>query len=180
MNTGLPVRLLVELAEVVRDELKRPLDVVLSYSHLTLQNSALLEMVPRFHAAGVKTVLTASPLSMGLLRAQGPHPWHPATQALKDAVIKANKYIESRGHDMADTSMRYVFSKWNGTVVGGWSSVKELEDAVTMWHHVEKGIGGTEDEMLWAKAREIMGDEVDAMWDSPEKGWVYRDGTKVE
>jgi hypothetical protein len=76
--------------------------------------------------------------------------------------------------------MRYVFARWDGCVVGGWSSVKELEDAVKMWHRVKNGIGRKDDEKLWMGARTAMGNQIDTMWASPEKGWVFRDGSKVE
>lgn len=177
---GLPVRLLVELAVAVKNELKTPLDVVLSYSHMTLQNTTLGKVVPEFHAAGVKQVLTGSPLSMGLLRAAGPHPWHPATASLRAAVVRASEYVEMQGDNLVDTAMRFVFARWNGCVIGGWSSVKELEDAVRMWHRVKGGVRRAEDERLWQAAREVMGREIDTMWTSPPKGWVYKDGTKVE
>ena len=172
--------MLVELAGAVKDELKTALDVVLNYSHMTLQNTTLEAAVPLLYKAGVQRVLTASPLSMGLLRSAGPQPWHPATQSQKDAVIKAVEYVEKQGHNVADTSMRFVFAKWDGCVIGGWSSIKELEDSVKMWHRVKNGIGKEEDERLWKGAREVMGNEVDTMWSSPEKGWIFSDGTRVE
>ena len=177
---GLPVKVLVELAGAVKDELKKPLDVVLSYSHMTLQNTTLETAVSQLYKAGVERVLTASPLSMGLLRSAGPQPWHPATQSQKDAVKKALDYVEKQGHNLADTSMRFVFAKWNGCVIGGWSSIKELEDSVKMWHRVKNGIGREEDERLWKCAQEVMGNEVNTMWSSPGKGWEFKDGTKVE
>ena len=180
MMVGLPVERLVELAETVQRELGRSLDVVLSYSNMTLQNSTLKTAVPKFHAAGIQRIITASPLSMGLLRSAGPLPWHPASQSQRDAVIKAGEYVEKQGHNLADTSMRYVYAKWDGCIIGGWSNIKELEDAVRMWHRVKSGQGREEDERLWKRAREIMGKEVDTMWDSPEKGWVFSDGSKVE
>lgn len=176
---GLPVKVLVELAGAVKDELKTSLDVVLNYSHMTLQNTTLKTAVPQLYKAGVQRVLTASPLSMGLLRSAGPQPWHPATQSQKDAVLKAIEYVEKQGHNFADTSMRFVFAKWDDCVIGGWSSIKELEDAVRMWHRVKNGTGKEEDECLWKGAREVMGNEVDTMWSSPEKGWIFSDGTKV-
>ena len=170
----------MELAETVNKELDTPLDVILSYSNLTLQNTTLDAAVPAFKAAGVKQILTASPLSMGLLRAEGPHPWHPASQTLKDAVVKASHYVESQGDTLADTAMRFVFARWNGTVVGGWSSVKELEDAVRMWHRVRGGEDAARDRVLFKEARMAMGMEVNMMWDSPPKGWKFKDGTVKE
>ena len=172
--------LLLELAETVKKELERPLDVILSYSNLTLQNSTLLTALPQLHAAGVQKVLTASPLSMGLLRSAGPQPWHPATVSQKAAVANAVQYVEKQGHNLADTAMRFVFAKWDGCVVGGWSSVKELEDAVRMWHRVKGLVNREEDEKLWRGARDVIGEEVDTMWASPSVGWKFNDGSKVE
>jgi D-arabinose 1-dehydrogenase len=174
------VNLLVERAEAVRREHGRPLDVIMNYSNMTLQNTTLKATVPRFRAAGVKRILTASPLSMGLLRSAGPRPWHPATQAQKDACIRAREYVEGHGESFADTSMRFLFAKWDEGIVGGWSSVKELEDAVRMWHRVKSGVDRDKDEVLWRGARDAMGDQVDTMWASPEKGWMFKDGTRVE
>jgi len=168
------------MAETVKREMRLPLDVVLNYSHMTLQNTTLNDVVPKFRAAGVRKILTASPLSMGLLRLEGPQPWHPATKSQREAVLKAVEFVEKNGHNMADTSMRFVFGNWDGTVIGGWSTVKELEDAVTMWHRVKQGIGKAEDEQLWNEARQIIGKEIDTMWSSPPIGWKFDDGTIVE
>lgn len=172
--------LLVQRAEAVQEQLARPLDVVLSYCNMTLQNTTLKSALPRFHSAGVNRVLTASPLSMGLLRSAGPQPWHPASQAQKAACIRVRDYIEGKGENLADTCMRFLFAKWNEGIIGGWSSIKELEDAVRMWHCVQSGVDREKDEILWKGAREVIGDQVDTMWASPGTGWVYKDGTKVE
>jgi D-arabinose 1-dehydrogenase len=147
---------------------------------MTLQNTILKAAVPKLHEAGVQRIITASPLSMGLLRSAGPQPWHPATQSQKEAVQNAVDYVEKQSHNLADTSMRFVFAKWSGCVVCGWSSIKELEDAVQMWHRVKNGIGREEDELLWKGAREAMGNEVDTTWSSPGKGWVFSDDSRVE
>jgi len=180
VTTGLPVNLLVKRAEAVQKQLGRPLDVVLNYANMTLQNTTLKPSIPQFHQAGVKCILTASPLSMGLLRSGGPQPWHPATQAQKAACVRVRDYVEGKGENLADTCMRFLFAKWDEGVVGGWSNIKELDDAVQMWHRAKSGVDRQKDEILWKEAREVMGDQVDTMWASPWKGWVYKDGTKVE
>jgi hypothetical protein len=180
LTTGLPVEILVARAEAVQKYLRRPLDIILSYSNMTLQNVSLKAALPRFSAAGLKRVLTASPLSMGLLRSAGPQPWHPATQAQKEACFRARDYVEEQGENLADASMRFLFAKWDEGTVGGWSSIRELEDAVKMWHRVKSGVDREKDEILWKGARDAMGDQVDTMWASPGKGWVFKDGTKVE
>ena len=177
---GLPLKVLIESAEAVKTELKRPLDVVLNYAHMTLQNATLKTAVPRFHAAGVKRVFTASPLSMGLLRAEGPQPWHPATESQKQAVRNAIILAQKQGYNLADVSMQFVFANWDSCVIGGWSSIKELESAVEMWHIVKTRQFKDEVESLWKASREAMGEDVDTMWASPGKGWVFSDGSKIE
>ncbi|KAF0697760.1 Aste57867_11553 [Aphanomyces stellatus] len=69
-----------------------PLQVVQSYSHLTLQNDALLTMAAAWHARGM-LVINAAPLSMGLLTARGPPDWHPASSELRAACAKALTWL---------------------------------------------------------------------------------------
>jgi L-galactose dehydrogenase len=55
-------------------------DVVLSYCHYCLNDTSLAGLVPYLRSKGVG-VISASPLSMGLLTPQGPPSWHPAVRA---------------------------------------------------------------------------------------------------
>jgi D-arabinose 1-dehydrogenase len=177
LTAGLPIHLLLQRAIAVRKHFSWPLDVVLSYSHMTLQNATLPTLLPAFAAAGVHRVITGSPLSMGLIRLEGPHDWHPASNELRTAVKCAAEWVETQGENFAEMGMRYVFAQWEGTIIGGYSSVEELEHGVEMWHRVKRGGGREEDKRLWAGAREVMGSNVDTMWSSPEVGWKFNDGT---
>lgn len=56
-------------------------DVVLSYCHFSLNDDALGDLIPYLRAKGVG-VISASPLSMGLLTPQGPPSWHPAVSSV--------------------------------------------------------------------------------------------------
>lgn len=96
--SGFPVDVLCSLAEMVYAETGEPLDAVLSYGHLTVQNRRLgLPWVEeeeegaggegskeegsplaRFKKAGVDVVLNASMLGMGLLTSRGIPPDPPA------------------------------------------------------------------------------------------------------
>ncbi|KAF8974704.1 NADP-dependent oxidoreductase domain-containing protein [Flammula alnicola] len=90
--TGFPLPTLLRLAILIlHTPPYKPLDVLLSYSHLCLQNSTLVEFIPHFYQrAKVGQLVAASPLSMGLLT-QSPPPWHPAPSALREAVVNAGK-----------------------------------------------------------------------------------------
>ncbi|CAI7796271.1 unnamed protein product [Closterium sp. NIES-54] len=58
------------------------LDLILSYCHYSLNDTTLQPLLPWLQQQGVG-VISASPLSMGLLTPQGPPSWHPAPQELK-------------------------------------------------------------------------------------------------
>ncbi|RHY39867.1 hypothetical protein DYB30_001056 [Aphanomyces astaci] len=91
----------------------RPLQVVQSYSHLTLQNDALLTKAASWHAKGNTAspihrrvllkhyvlpgivVINAAPLSMGLLTSRGPPAWHPASSALRASCAAALTWLAS-------------------------------------------------------------------------------------
>lgn len=145
-----------------------------SYCHLTLQNTTLSAFLPLFHAAGVKQVISASPLSMGLLRSQGPQPWHPASPATHDAARKAAKLCEERGTTLERVALGFGFAsaKLGGegvetpTVVG-LSSVEEVEETVRVWRSIYgegeerkgrkpgEGLGADKEEQL-ALEREVV------------------------
>ncbi|OMH82751.1 L-galactose dehydrogenase [Zancudomyces culisetae] len=88
----------------------QPLDIILTYCHANIHNKQGVEKIKDFRRAGVKTVVMASPLSMGLLRSQGPPDWHPASKELKDAVRECVKVCSQEGVELADLSLRAAFS----------------------------------------------------------------------
>lgn len=109
LDPGFPLPTLLRLARLVAFHLQ-PLDIMLSYCHHTIQNTTLSTFLPLFKAAGVKQVLTASPLSMGLLRGAGGQPWHPGTQASKDARAKAVTAVEALGTTLERVALGYGFT----------------------------------------------------------------------
>lgn len=95
--TGYPLPVLLRLALLVLHRTGEPLDVLLSYSHLNLQNDTLAEYVPHFRdRARIKQLLTASPLNMGLLTPKPPA-WHPAPPALQEGSSKAHAVCVADG-----------------------------------------------------------------------------------
>lgn len=57
-------------------------DVILSYCHYGVNDSALEDILPYLKSKGVG-IISASPLAMGLLTENGPPEWHPASPELK-------------------------------------------------------------------------------------------------
>lgn len=77
--TGLPLEIFTYVLDRV------PLgtvDVILSYCHYGINDSALEDLLPYLKSKGVG-VISASPLAMGLLTENGPPEWHPASNELK-------------------------------------------------------------------------------------------------
>lgn len=58
------------------------IDVILSYCHYGINDTTLEDLLPYLKSKGVG-VISASPLSMGLLTENGPPDWHPASSELK-------------------------------------------------------------------------------------------------
>ena len=80
-------------------------DVVLSYCHCCPADHTLDAEVP-FYAARGLGIISASPLSMGLLTPQGPPPWHPAPDALKAAAKAAVAAVTAAGCDAPALALR--------------------------------------------------------------------------
>ena len=99
--TGLPVGAFLRVAE------RAAVDTVLSYSRYCLNDTSLLRILPELEERGIG-VLTASPLSMGLLSHRGPPGWHPASAALKRACARAAKHCESLGSNISKLALQFA------------------------------------------------------------------------
>ncbi|WP_127532959.1 aldo/keto reductase [Paenibacillus kobensis] len=84
-------------------------DVIISYCHYSLNDSSLLRLLPLLERSGIGLV-NASPLSMGLLSTRGTPDWHPASQELKEACLRAAKLAESRKADIAKLAVQFSTS----------------------------------------------------------------------
>lgn len=75
-----------------------------------LQNTTLSAFLPLFKAAGVKQIISASPLSMGLLRTAGGQPWHPASPELQEANKQAIAAVAEKGAKLEDVALGFGFA----------------------------------------------------------------------
>lgn len=116
--SGYPLEVLCSLAERISRETGEALDVVMSYANFTLQNTTLATKgIARLKAAGVDVVPNASPLGMGLLRADGvpegaSGDWHPAPPSLRAAVARAAEFTELHGERLEVLAIRYALESW--------------------------------------------------------------------
>jgi D-arabinose 1-dehydrogenase len=170
--TGFPLPTLLRLALLVLHTPPfRPLDALLSYCHGTLQNNTLAAFAEELRVrARVAAVLTASPLSMGLLSGHPP-PWHPAPPALMRAVDDAHALCAHAG-GLPAVALGFAF---RAAAVHGWpsivgfSSLDEVHAGVRAWRAVQSDGDGAERERLEDEVRELFRKTgyLDWSWPSP-------------
>jgi L-galactose dehydrogenase len=101
--TGLPIntfRYVLDRTEV---------DTILSYCHYSLNDTALLDLVPYLKERGVG-IINASPLSMGLLSNRGSPDWHPAPEVIKETCAQAAAFCREQGVDIAQLAIQFSVS----------------------------------------------------------------------
>ncbi|KAG0145296.1 hypothetical protein CROQUDRAFT_658872 [Cronartium quercuum f. sp. fusiforme G11] len=152
--SGYPLPTLLRLSRLISVTLERPLDFLMSYAHHTLQNDALVSFVPAFRQAGVRQIVNASPLSMGLLRDVGPQDWHPAPPELRAASTEASRVCkEIYQTTLERVSLGFGFGGFdlepthcaNRTVVIGCGNVQEVDESMTVWSELYGPISSAKD-----------------------------------
>lgn len=119
--TGYPLKPLRHLAEQVH------LDTILSYNHLSLNDTTLLNALPVFAAKSIG-VINAAPLSQGLLANRGTPPWHPAPDAVKDTCAAAAEFARDRGSDIAKLAIQFsIHQPGVATMLIGTADPQELQ-----------------------------------------------------
>ncbi|KIK20751.1 hypothetical protein PISMIDRAFT_12818 [Pisolithus microcarpus 441] len=146
--SGYPLPTLLRIAILVLHTTGKPLDIVMSYSHLNLQNRTFEAFKPALlERAAVKQGVSASPFSMGLLTPKPPT-WHPASDEIKVAVAKAiamhNERIgrESTGPTFSELALGYAFGqalKAHTPTVVGLGRIEDVHTCARVWQHVESG-----------------------------------------
>lgn len=114
--SGYPIEFLLKIATACYKEHGQdigPLDAVLSYCHGCLQNTKFFDIAEQFFKdAKIKKLLNGSILSMSLLRSGSTHAFHPAPQALKDAVDDAaQRLLKEHEIELADLATDYALKK---------------------------------------------------------------------
>lgn len=98
--TGLPLKAFEVVAE------QTAVDTILSYCRYSLNDTALADKLPYFQQKGIG-VISASPLSMGLLTNRGAPEWHPAPTAVRAACAQAAAHCRAHGADIAQLALQF-------------------------------------------------------------------------
>ncbi|KAI9470366.1 hypothetical protein LPJ78_005652 [Coemansia sp. RSA 989] len=110
--SGYPLNVLLDIAET-QQKRGKPLDVCLTYCNFNLHCQVLADYTAKLHEAGVKTIIAASPLSMGLLSDSETPAWHPAKSELKAAIADCANLIDKFQSDsisLTRMAENYAFS----------------------------------------------------------------------
>jgi L-galactose dehydrogenase len=101
--SGLPVQLFARVMDRV------DLDQIQSYCHYCLNDTALVELLPRIEKWGM-SVFNSAPLAMRLLSDEGPPEWHPAPAALKAKCAEAAALCRARGSNIGKLALQFSVS----------------------------------------------------------------------
>jgi len=101
--TGLPLKALRTITS------QTPVDMMLSYCHYHLADSALTTYIPELKKENIG-IVNASILSMGLLTLAGPPKWHPAPQELRNKCQEAAEYCQSKNYNLSKLAVKWVLS----------------------------------------------------------------------
>jgi D-arabinose 1-dehydrogenase len=148
-------------------------DIILSYSHLNLQNSTLVNFVrPLIERAHVKQLITASPFNMGLLTNAPPVPWHPASAELKAAVLKAGETARPWPGGLPNLALGYAIREskvFDLPLVAGFSVAREVHECVAVWREIQAGVNSEPREEMEKKVLSVFEESghYNESWASP-------------
>ncbi|MEW6238367.1 MAG: aldo/keto reductase [Candidatus Omnitrophota bacterium] len=151
--TGLPLKcfkILLDRAEF---------NTILSYCHYSLNDSALETMIPYFKEKNVG-IISASPLSMGLLSDRGAPNWHPASPEIRQACAKAAQHCYAKGSDIAKLAVQFSAANLDiATTIVGTANSENIQKNI-QW--IEEPM----DEELLAEVNAILAPIHNRTWPS--------------
>lgn len=101
--SGLPLDLFRQVFEKSKD-----VDFILSYCHHTMFDSTLQSFWDEKLRGLDVGVISASPLSMGLLTHSGPPEWHPASDTVKSVCSDVATYCKLHGVDVSEMAINHA------------------------------------------------------------------------
>jgi L-galactose dehydrogenase len=98
----------VHLFKRVMDQIE--VDQVQSYCHYTLNDTALLALLPYLRERNVG-VFNSAPLAMRLLSDKGPPAWHAAPGVLRERCAEAARFCRERGSDLGRLALQFSMTQ---------------------------------------------------------------------
>lgn len=130
---------------------------VLNFCHYCLCDDKLADFLDYFESRGIG-VISASPLSMGLLTERGVPAWHPAPRPLVEACRRAMEHCKARNYPIEKLAMQYAVS--NSRIATTLFSTANPQNVRKNVAFIEEPI----DESLLREVREIIGDQFRVSW----------------
>ena len=130
---------------------------VLNFCHYCLCDDKIVDFLDFFEANNVG-VISASPLSMGLLSERGVPDWHPAPKPLVEVCKKAADHCKAKGYPIEKLAMQYALSN-DRIATTLFSSANPA--------NVKKNLAFIEEPIDWELVREvqeIIGDQKRVSW----------------
>ncbi|BCM88244.1 pyridoxal 4-dehydrogenase [Abditibacteriota bacterium] len=151
--TGLPLQVFREV--IARAEV----DTILSYCRYSLNDTALESLIPVLQEKGTG-IISASPLSMGLLTQRGAPDWHPAPEEIKTACRLAAQHCQSKGASLEKLAVQFAVANPNiATTLVGTSKAENIASNV-------KWLNEPLDEELLREVEAILAPIKDQTWPS--------------
>jgi len=173
--TGYPLHTLLRIAILVRHTAPfEPLDVLLSYSHLHIQNDTFADFLPQLRErAQVLQFIAASPLNMGLLT-PSPPPWHPAPEHVRELGRRAGTLCVEEKWDggLPNVALGYSYRKSSELgvpMVVGLSQIREVHETVKVWRELRAQDASEAKKRLALEdaVKASFGDAIGYSWASP-------------
>ncbi len=142
---------------VVENTPEGMVETIMNFCHYTLNDDMLLDYLDMFEERGIG-VISASPLSMGLLSQRGVPAWHPAPKSLVEACQRAAAHCNAKGYPIEKLAVQYAIS--NPRIATTLFSSANPDN-------VRKNLAFAEepmDENLVREVREIIGDQMRVRW----------------
>lgn len=130
---------------------------VLNFCHYCLCDDKIVDFLDFFEEHNVG-VISASPLSMGLLSERGVPDWHPAPKPLVEVCKKAAEHCKAKGYPIEKIAMQYALSN-DRIATTLFSSANPA--------NVKKNLAFIEEPIDWNLVREvqeIIGDQKRVSW----------------
>ncbi len=130
---------------------------VLNFCHYCLCDDKIVDFLDFFEANNVG-VISASPLSMGLLSERGVPDWHPAPKPLVEVCKKAAEHCKAKDYPIEKLAMQYALSN-DRIATTLFSSANPA--------NVKKNLAFIEEPIDWDlvhEVQEIIGDQKRVSW----------------
>jgi L-galactose dehydrogenase len=150
--TGLQLKVLRDVAIQAR------VDTVLSFCRYNLMVDDMDSLLTSFLKEQGIGLVNASPLHMRILTEKGAPPWHPASDAVKNAGQKVVAYCSSKGTDLPSLALRYCLNHpYVATTLVGMSKEAHVKQNL-------RAITPSTDSQLLEEVLEIVAPVKNKMW----------------